>query len=193
MRRARTALACLLLCAPLAGCRWLMEDPGSSARSAAPAPRADRRSLFAHPWVWTDDGGRMVQLSRWRGETLVLTLAFTSCRETCPRTIQALRELDARFRRERRAARFVVVTLDPARDTPERLREFRRTERLPDSWQLLVGSAPATRALSDLLGVHVVDLDSHVMHDSAIVMFDGQGRATRRFTGWNLDHETPLL
>jgi protein SCO1 len=133
-----------------------------------------------------------VRFSRWRGEPLVVTLAFTSCRETCPRTIRKLRELEARFRRERRDATFVIVTLDPANDTPERLRRFKETERLPGSWHLLVGTRSATRELGELVGMHVVQLDSHVMHDGSVVLFDAAGRPARSFTGWNLDKETEL-
>jgi protein SCO1 len=186
--------AALFICARLAACAWLLEEPGSSTRPArSPAAASlQARSLYSYPWVWTDEQGEPVRLSRWRGEPLVLTLAFTSCRETCPRTIHMLRDLHARFRREGREAAFVVVTLDPRNDTPERLRRFKQTEGLPAAWHFLVGSPSSTRALGDLLGIHVVDLESHLMHDAGVVLFDADGRATRSFTGWNLDHETRL-
>lgn len=193
---ALVACAICAACATLAGCAWLLEDPAASGRrpgAGASAGRRPPRSLHAYPWVWTDEQGREVRFSRWRGEPLVVTLAFTSCRETCPRTIRKLRDLDARFRRERRPASFIVVTLDPRHDTPERLREFKRSERLPAAWHLLVGTPSATQALSDLVGMHVVDLDSHQMHDGSVVLFDEEGRAARSFTGWNLDRETVLF
>jgi cytochrome oxidase Cu insertion factor (SCO1/SenC/PrrC family) len=194
-RACRSLVASLLAGAALGGCAWLLEDPGGPARpagSTAPARRPPP-SLHAYPWVWTDERGRAVRFSGWRGQPLVVTVAFTSCRETCPRTIRALRDLHARFQRERRAARFVIVTLDPRNDTPERLRQFKQTERLPEAWHLLVGSPSATQALSELLGVHVVDLEAHLMHDATVVLFDEQGRPTRSFAGWNLDKETALF
>ncbi len=124
---------------------------------------------------------------------MVVTAAFTSCRETCPRTMRKLREIYTRFRRENRAAQFIIVTLDPATDTPDRLRAFKLEQRLPASWHLLTGPRAQTRELAQLLGIHLFDLDSHVMHDGAIMVFDEQGRGRRSFTGWNLDDEAPLL
>jgi protein SCO1 len=106
--------------------------------------------------------------------------------------VRRLREVYERFRRDRRDAQFLIVTLDPATDTPERLLAFKKEQRLPESWHLLTGPRTQTRELARLLGIHTFDLDSHVMHDGAIVIFDAQGRGRSSFSGWNLDDETPL-
>jgi protein SCO1 len=191
----RTAAGCLLFLAALAsgGCAWLMEEPRAEPVRADRAPRGPRPSLFAHPWVWNDELGREVSFARWRGRPLVVTAAFTSCRETCPRTMQKLRDVYMTFQRQKRAAQFIVVTLDPGTDTPDRLLAFKREQRLPASWHLLTGPKAQTRELARMLGIHLVDLDGHLMHDGAIVVFDEQGRSRRSYTGWGVDHEAPVL
>lgn len=182
-------LAGLVGLTPLGGCRWLLEDP---VRKPKPA-RAERRSLFTYPWVWKDELGAKVTFSRWRGEPLVVTTIFTSCRETCPRTVQKLREVHARFSREGRPPQFLLVTLDPANDTPERLRHFKQSEKLPESWHLLTGTDAATRELTQFLDIHVIDPDAHIMHDAKIVVFDATGMPSRSFGGWGLEDEEPML
>jgi protein SCO1/2 len=171
--------------AQLSGCAWLMEDPVS----VKEAPRPERRSLYAYPWVWTDEQGQRVRLSRWRGQPLVVTAIFATCREVCPRTVKRLRELDERFTREGLRPRFVLVTLDPVTDTPERLRKFKLEEKLPASWTLLGGASASTRQLTEFLEIHVVDLRAHMIHDAKIVVFDADGVASRKFSGWGLEEE----
>ena len=186
-------LAALVAATSLGGC-WLFEDPARRSVRHPEAARASRGSLFEHRWVWTDEQGRSVRFDRWRGQPLVVTAIFTSCRATCPRTIQKLRGVYARLSREGRPPPdFVLVTLDPRNDTPARLRRFKQTEGFPDSWHLLSGSEPQTRALADLLGIHVMDADEHIMHDGKIVVFDAHGMPTRSYGGWGLDDEAPVL
>jgi cytochrome oxidase Cu insertion factor (SCO1/SenC/PrrC family) len=161
-------------------------------QQAQSRPDADSAvSLFDHPWVWTDERGERVAFSRWRGESLVVSAIYATCKSTCPRTIVKLHELTDNFRQQGRAAQFILVTLDPATDTPEDLRRLKASAGFPDTWHLLAGSKEETHQLTDLLDIHVIDDGPHLMHDSRIVVFDAKGRPTRSFRGWALDDERP--
>ena len=149
-------------------------------------------SLFSHPWVWTDEQGQSVTFARWRGQPLVVSAMFTTCKATCPRTVAKLQELDGRFRRQGQPVQFLIVTLDPSNDTPEVLRAFKKSSGLPTEWRFLVGEKQQTRELIEALDIHVIDDGPHLLHDGRIVMFDGRGLPTRTFGGWGLDHETQL-
>ena len=145
---------------------------------------ADRsRSLFAQPWIWTDERGAPVQLSRWGGSLLVVTLVYTSCTTTCPLTVDKLLRLGDSFRRQGRPATFVLVTLDPSNDTPEQLRRFKATRGLPADWHLLRGNDQQTRELAGLLGVRIMNESSHIIHDGRIVFLDPQGRLLGQYSG----------
>jgi cytochrome oxidase Cu insertion factor (SCO1/SenC/PrrC family) len=161
----RTCALCLALAAACA-----------PAPSAAPAREV---SLFALRGAWTDETGARTTLARWRGTPIVLAPIYTSCSQICPRTIAKLRAMHAAFAREGRAPEFVLVTLAPDADTPERLRAFKADEALPSSWHLLRGSPDDTRALLDALDVHVIDMGSHIVHEPRIAVFDAEGRLTR--------------
>lgn len=183
----RSLLAALALA--VGGCA-LTQDPVREPEP--PAPRADP-SLYSRRWTWTDELGERVELARWRGKPLVVTAVFTTCKATCPRTIERLRAVHARFLAQRRDAKFVLVTLDPAHDTPERMRRFKQEQGLPASWTFLAGDEGQTRDLVAMLGIHLMDLDDHIMHDGAIVVFDERGVASRAYTGWGLDQEAPVI
>jgi protein SCO1 len=156
---------------------------GACTQTWKPADTHADTSVFDHPWVWLDDRGGHVAFAQWRGTPVVLVAIFTTCQETCPRTLGKLREVYDQFGRDHRHAEFVVVTIDPETDTPERLREFRKSRNLPEAWHLLTGGSQETQQLADLLGVHIMAMDTgmdptHVVHDSKIMLFDANGRTT---------------
>ena len=154
-------------------------------RAPGPGPaaaRGDAPSLFAEPWVWSDEAGAPVRFEQWRGTPIVVTMVFTSCTSTCPLTIEKLRHVTETFEREGRPATFVLVTLDPSNDTPEQLRRFKLSRQLPGKWHLVRGSDADTRALADLLQIHVLD-DAHLFHDARIVVFDPDGKLAGQVRG----------
>ncbi|HEX5194997.1 MAG TPA: SCO family protein [Solirubrobacteraceae bacterium] len=75
-----------------------------------------------------DASGRHVSLAHWRGKWIVLVPSMTLCSEVCPMTTGALMQLRARLRRAGLGHRVAIVeaTVDPWRDTPYRLRAYRR-------------------------------------------------------------------
>lgn len=158
---------------------------GARARGDARVPVAsagETRSLFGAPWTWRDEQGEVVRFDRWRGAPIFVSLVFTNCTSACPRTIERLRRVSDTFKAEGRAATFVLVTLDPANDTPAELRRFKLSRGLPAEWHLLRGDADETRALADLLQVKVVE-DAHIFHDSRIVVFDRDGKLAGQLRG----------
>ena len=167
-----------------AGC----EPARSMATGAAPPERAGI-SLFDRPWSWADEEGRAVTFAQWRGSPLVVTTIYTSCSRTCPLTVAKLRTVYESFQRRGRDAQFLLVTLDPIFDTTERLREYKESRKLPGQWHLLRGRPRETRELADLLDVHVMDMDPHILHDARIAVFDARGVLARSFECCDFDDD----
>lgn len=163
-------------------CGCATQSTGSAPRPGRPAAPGDAPSLFASPWTWTDEQGASIRFDQWRGAPIVVTMVFTGCTSTCPLTIEKLRHVTETFEREGRAATFVLVTLDPSNDTPEQLRMFKSARQLPGRWHLLRGNDADTRALADILQIHVLD-DAHIFHDSRIVLFDRDGKLAGQLRG----------
>src|SRR5262249_31919344 len=137
-RRAGWGVVVLVACAP----------------SWEPAPSGRVASLFDRHWTWTDDEARTVSFSHWRGTPLGVTAIYTSCDETCPRTIAKLRQLFDQYRQEHRAGEFVIVTLDPQNDRVADLRAYKQRQHLPEAWHLVRGELAQTHEVMELLGVH---------------------------------------
>jgi protein SCO1/2 len=177
--------------AVLAVVAWMLASCGASAVSsrreapsagAAPAlARLPSRatavpSVFDPVWSWQDEQGAPVQLSRWKGQTLLLTFVYTTCTETCSLTVERLRQVDAKLRRANSHAEFVLVTLDPFVDTSDKLHRFRSLRGIPAEWHLLRGSEAQTQDLLDMLGIKTINMGDHIVHDGAIAVVDPAGR-----------------
>ena len=171
----------------------ITETPlGPRIARAWPADSWDRVELELEPlhdaFCAATRGGdqRDVTLERWKGERVVLTMVFTSCQATCPITMGKLRDIQARFDREHLAAHFVIVSFDPARDTPEKLAAYRvATEHTRPNWTFLVGSEEDTRTLAMLLGIKYSrnPTTGDIMHDNKIVLLNGDGEITKELLG----------
>ena len=155
----KTTLASILtlVCAPWA---FPASDPKSSApkppccREGLPPGKYSEKSLYALNSVWTSDVGREVKLEVLRGRPQVIALFFTHCEHSCPLIVADMKAIDKALpRRVREKVDFLLVSIDPERDTPEALHAFRIKHELPtERWTLLRGSTEATRELAGMVG-----------------------------------------
>ncbi len=68
--------------------------------------------------------GRELKLSDHRGKVVLLGFGFTHCPEICPTTLSRLAKAKKKLGAEGRDLQVVYVTVDPARDDPERMRTY---------------------------------------------------------------------
>jgi protein SCO1/2 len=150
-------------------------------------------ALFAEPWQWQDDHGEAVTLSKWRGAPQVLSMFYATCNLRCPLTVAKLKRVESAFARRSLPVHFLLVTLDPRSDTPEKMRAFRQTEGLSDAkWDLLAGDDRETKALSHILGVRPSYGDTHIDHDVKVGVIDANGVLVRTLDGWHFDDDAVL-
>jgi len=88
---------------------------GFRARAFHPTPSAPEIRLTA-------SNGTEFRLSEQRGQIVALSFGYTSCPDVCPVILAKLAQARAQLGTIASKVRVVFVTVDPARDTPERLR-----------------------------------------------------------------------
>jgi len=95
--------------------------PSASLRGAAyaePYPPAPEIEL-------TRDNGSNFRLSEMRGSIILLFFGYTSCPDVCPTTMAELKTaVDKIGEADAKNVKVVFVTVDPQRDTPERVQEY---------------------------------------------------------------------
>ncbi|MGH2865826.1 MAG: SCO family protein, partial [Solirubrobacteraceae bacterium] len=101
-----------------------------------------------------DEQGRPFSVEDWRGRWVVLAPQDTACNEMCPITTGALMQLEAQVRARGLGSKVVIaeVTVDPWKDSPARLRAYRRMTGL--DFQLLTGTPAELHRFWKYFGVY---------------------------------------
>jgi protein SCO1/2 len=169
---------------PAACCAPVVEKPSCCAAEESVAPLS-ARSLYQHDAVWTSDGAEPFALATLRGRPVVLTMFFASCGYACPVLVSDMQRLRELLPAEVRAeAKFVLVSFDTERDTPEALREFRERSGLDEAWVLLRGDEDAVQELAMLLGIKFKrDANGQFSHSNLLTILDGEGEIAHRRNG----------
>lgn len=139
-----------------------------------------------------DEQGRSLALGSLRGRWLIVAPSLTLCGEVCPMTTGALIRVRERLRQEGLADRVTVaeMTVDPWRDTPARLRAYRRATNV--DFSLWTGTRAQVRRFWNFFGVFYkkvppdrpapIDWLTHepetmdVMHTDGLFIVDPEGR-----------------
>lgn len=143
-----------------------------------PAADVPGESLFQLPVHFTTAGGEPLVLDDYRGAPLVVTMFYGTCKAACPLLARAMTATaQALPPASRDKVRFLMVTLDPQRDTIEELQRFAREYRL-DAPRYAVArtDADGVRLLAAALGIRYRTLpDGMISHSSILTALDADG------------------
>ena len=137
----------------------------------------------------TDQDGNDVSLASLRGGPVVLDFIFTSCPGPCPILTATHVTFQRRLSPDLRArTRFVSISLDPERDTPEALRTYAEARGVDlASWSFLTGPSDRVGAVLDNYGVGSVRSENDdIEHIVVTFLIDSEGRIAYRYLG--LEH-----
>ena len=72
----------------------------------------------------TQGNGSSFRLSEKRGNVVLLFFGYTSCPDVCPTTLSEMKRVMADLGADAERVQVVFVTVDPERDTPQKLQEY---------------------------------------------------------------------
>ncbi len=113
---------------------------------------------------------------------VVMDFIYTDCKTICPVLSQVMalvqEELDEELRQD---VRLVSVSVDPATDTPARLKAHAEALGVGPGWLWLTGYKPDVSQVLDGLGVYTPDFTKH---PGVVLVGDGRTGAWTRFYGF---------
>ena len=151
-----------------------------------PTTRPSEKSLYQLDSEWTSDVDRRVRLGVLQGRVQVLVMFFTHCEYACPLIIRDLKRIQSALPPASRSqVDFLLVSLDPERDTPRVLRAYREKASLDtDHWTLLTGRSDDVRELAVLLGVNYrPDARGQFAHSNLITVLNPAGEIAFQQSG----------
>ncbi len=125
------------------------------------------------------------RLSDQKGKIVLLFFGYTSCPDVCPVTLATFKQVYDTLGENSQKVRFVMITADPDRDTPEKVAEY--VMRFNSEFIGLSGNRSALEPLWKQLGVFVEKQDSGsaagylVSHTSSVYVLDPNGSLLMTF------------
>ena len=148
-------------------------------------------------WEYVDQNGETFGSDDLRGKVYVADFFFTSCPTICPKVKSQMLRLRDRFA-DANDFRLVSFTIDPKRDTPERMTEYARKLGIDDMdrWKFIQGDKFEIYDLDeDYLSVALENKDAPggFDHSGYIVLVDRDGFVRAYASGLVEDEVTHLM
>jgi len=102
----------------------MVRDDGAGRADSGARPGLERYE-FGGEFELVNQSGERMRLSDLAGNAVMMFFGYTFCPDICPATLARMREVKTALSEED-AARFtgVLISVDPARDTPKRLGQY---------------------------------------------------------------------
>lgn len=155
-----------------------LESDGTAARGIA---------SIGGPFALIDQDGRPRTDGDFRNEILLVYFGFTYCPDACPTALNAMSQALDRLGERAAAVRPILISIDPARDTPEQLKLYGsnfhpRLVLLTGSSEQVARAAKAYRVYYAKVKETPGTTDYLMDHTSIIYLMGKDGRYLTHFT-----------
>ena len=135
------------------------------------------------------------------GHITVMGFIYTHCPDICPMTTHNMYLTEKKLEKEGiKNVKFVALSFDPDRDTPEVLTDFAKIRELDfNDWTLLTGNKNTINDLIKRFDVRAIKTDESInedgkseysmMHTDRISLIDSNGKLRKNYKGSTLNIE----
>ncbi len=182
------AAACVVIAAALAIITVVVVT-GRDRAAAVAEGTSTGQALVGGPFQLVDQNGKAVDQTLLNGKWSLVFFGFTYCPDFCPTTLNGLAATKARMGDAGKDLQIVFVTVDPARDTPQQLKDYLASDGFPQGVIGLTGTdqqiadvAKAYRAFYEKVGTG----DSYTMNHGLTVYLMGPDGKYRSALAYDL-------
>lgn len=143
-------------------------------------------SAFQLDSKWINQDGKEITLKSFQGKTLVLAMAYTSCKSACPILVSDMQRIEHALPAELKGkVSFALFSFDSKNDTPKTLTNYAQTRGLDlKNWTLLKSDKDAVRELAAVLGVrYKQDENGDFSHSNVITVLNSSGEIVHQQVG----------
>ena len=135
-------------------------------------------SVYQLDAKWTNQHNKQVSLADFKGKPVLLTMGYASCKYACPRLAADLMAIERELTDDqKKQVNIVFVSIDPERDTPEKLAAFFKERSVDQTrWSGLRGSQDSVLELSVAIGTRYRKLENNdFAHSNRISLISPEG------------------
>ena len=140
----------------------------------------DLGGTIAPDFKLTDQFGKTITLSQFKGKPTILTFLYTHCPDQCPLTAEKLHAVMLNLGSQAQNVAVLAVSTDPQRDTIAAALNFSKVHRMLNYWHYLIGShtqlSPIWSSYSVYAAPTPTTTGGTISHTTAIFLIDKQGR-----------------
>lgn len=161
----------------------------SKEKTEAKPTEISGESVYNLSSTWVTQKNESIQLSKFKDKIIVAAMIFTHCESACPRIVADMQRIESSMSpKELEQIDFLLISMDPERDTPARLTEFSKEHKLDAKWTLICSSQSSTMEIANVLGVRAKKLeDGGFDHSNIINVFDQGGVVTHQQNGFAVE------
>ena len=148
-------------------------------------------SIFHLPSHWTTQNGEEIEFRDLEGKPLVVVMIYTACKTACPRLVADMRHIEQQASSKTKDVTYILVSIDPVNDTPERLAQFAKDNVMEGpQWLFLQGTENGVRDFANVLAVKYKKINPiDFSHSNIISVFDEKGVLQYQKEGLGLENE----
>jgi len=143
-------------------------------------------SIFNLTSNWRNQNNDSLQLKNLQGKTLVVVMIYTTCKSACPILVSKMKSIEAKIdRKDINKVSLVLVSIDPETDTPEKLKEFAKTNKMDEpQWVFLTSNEYATQEFANVLSMKYKKISPiDFSHSNIISVFKPNGELVSQEEG----------
>ncbi|APD06172.1 cu(2+)-exporting ATPase [Flavobacteriaceae bacterium UJ101] len=167
-------------------------EPIQTVKKKEIADSISETSIFNLTTKWNTEEGKVIELKDLKGETLVVVMIYTTCKSACPRLVADMRNIEKKVSESSKGkVHYVLVSIDPKNDTPERLKKFAKENEMDgEQWTFLQGTESGVREFANILAVKYKEISPmDFSHSNIISVFDPQGELIHQQEGLGVDNK----
>ncbi|NOU46725.1 MAG: SCO family protein [Bacteroidales bacterium] len=188
----------LLFSTVMTSCNDNSETKSKSCCSTKKTTETDKaisgESIYNLGSTWITQESDSVQLRNFAGKITIAAMVFTHCESACPRIVADMQCIESGLSGdELRLVNFLLISMDPDRDTPARMNEFAVEHKLNASWTLISSNHDATMEIANVLDVRVKKLENGGFdHSNVIFLLNKSGEILFQQNGFS-DEQDEML
>ncbi len=127
----------------------------------------------------TGPDGKPVNLADYRGQAVLLYFGYTFCPDVCPATLAEVAKARRQLGKDAEKLQVVMITVDPLRDTPEKLGEY--VTHFDPSFIGLTGNENEIATVATIFGIYYEKQEGSeatgylVDHTASVIVIDQEG------------------
>ena len=166
----------------------------SKEKSADVLKEISGESVYNLTSTWTTQKNENLKLDHFKNKIVITAMVFTHCESACPRIVADMQRIESSLtEKELQQVTFLLISMDPERDTPARLTEFAGEHKLNSTWTLICSNLDATMEIANVLGVKVKKLENGGFdHSNIIHVLDQQGVIVHQQNGFAVEQAETL-